>query len=46
MKHPCEVTDMAAWRAAHLRPVSWYGVFYGLYSTNLRFMRAWWEFWR
>lgn len=40
------VVDMDAWKAAHLRPISWYGLFYAYYSANWRIVRAWMEYWR
>ena len=43
---PNRVIDMEQWKAIHLRPVSWYGVFYAFHSANLRILRAWMEFWR
>lgn len=40
------VIDIAEWRAVHLRPISWYGVFYAYHSANLRILRTWMELWK
>lgn len=40
------VVDMERWKAVHLRPLSWYSLFYAYHATNLRLLRAWAAFWR
>lgn len=41
-----QIHDMAAWRAAHCRPISWYGVFYAWHRANYRIAYAIGSFWR